>query len=426
MKTPIQTHYQITFKDKLTFLYLLFSFIISPNIFAQMAWESVNVPDSINIKSFVVDSSGTYYIGAGGVSAPNTHPFYGIYKSIDKGENWNNCGFKDTLITALEIAENGTILAVAGKSIYTSIDEGITWALLTNSGPGKILDILIRNNDTIFACGWNGVIRSFNRGIEWDTVAFLEGVELVRDICFDNFNNVVYGEIDYLSGNGGIYLSDNWGETWTKILSEDITSLAVDSRNTIYATTQLLGMFQSSDLGSSWYNTFFGVKDIMSVLIAENNVVYVGCEQYYDTFGGVYTSFDLGENWVEENTGLLNERVDLMCQDPLGFLYAIYEHDDYEPKLHRSQTSVFINESAIESHSSLLMVYPNPLQNSNTLCIENQNKAIERIEMYSGNGSLVVYSKEIEMAKTEMVISLPKLKVGLYILLIKFEDGDVA
>ncbi len=108
---------------------------------------------------------------------------------------------------------------------------------------------------------------------------------------------------------GGLFRSDDEGDTWTRIAAEEITdkvsALAVYG-TTLYAGTSDSGVFHSNDKGDSWTAvnnrlTYQGVSDLLAV---NENTVFVG------TTGGIFRTTDSGNSWVETNTGLTNTSVE--------------------------------------------------------------------------------------------------------------------
>ncbi len=333
--------------------------------------------------------------------------------------SWIPKGLLDTTINALSISANGDLYAGSSHRVLKSENGGDNWEQVTNCGLDNIIDILIHCDDTIYASGWQGIIRSFDGGNNWDTITDFTTDEVVSDICFDNSLNIIYGKTSYFNNDGGIFLSSDWGETWTKILNTDVISLSVNSNNEIFATTQLEGVYKSSDTGQTWDTIFFGVRDLWSIVINDDDYIYIGCEQYFDPFGGVYASYDNGYSWVEENEGLTNEKVDLLYLDTFGFLYSIYQQENTNGKFFRTnQPTVDIKYKEVVNRKDII-IYPNPFNNYTQVSFKGDIEKRYSIKIYNGLGELLLEDLlpgQREFIRTYNLEHFPK---GRYFIMLK-------
>ena len=107
---------------------------------------------------------------------------------------------------------------------------------------------------------------------------------------------------------GGLFRSDDEGDTWTHIAAEEITdtvlTLAVYG-TTLYAGTIDSGVFHSDDRGDSWTAVNNGLthREVPTLLAVDENTVFAGTQV------GVFRTTDSGNSWVETNTGLTGTSV---------------------------------------------------------------------------------------------------------------------
>ncbi|MCG9129199.1 sigma-70 family RNA polymerase sigma factor [Candidatus Poribacteria bacterium] len=108
---------------------------------------------------------------------------------------------------------------------------------------------------------------------------------------------------------GGLFRSDDEGDTWTHIAAKEITdtvrTLAVYG-TTLYAGTSDSGVFRSDDTGDSWTAVNNGLthREVPTLLAVNENTVFAGTQV------GVFRTTNSGNSWVETNTGLTNTTVE--------------------------------------------------------------------------------------------------------------------
>ena len=129
----------------------------------------------------------------------------------------------------------------------------------------------------------------------------------IRVDSFAVMDNLLYVGAVWDKG-GGLFRSDDEGDTWTRIATKEITdtvrTLAVYG-TTLYAGTSDSGVFRSDDRGDSWTAVNNGLthREVSTLLAVNENTVFVGTQV------GVFRTTDSGNSWVETNTGLTNTTV---------------------------------------------------------------------------------------------------------------------
>jgi photosystem II stability/assembly factor-like uncharacterized protein len=191
--------------------------------------------------------------------------------------------------------------------IYTSGDGGRHWELLHNFNRPRIFidHILVdpRNSKTLYVAAHRhkepgGFFKSTDGGKSWRESVELKKESLHSLIQADADPNVLYaGTIT------GIFRSDDSGESWTRLPTQDtsglvnVESLATDPRtaNTIYAGTWYLP-YKSTDGGQTWRSIKNGIiddSDIFAINIDPrnpNHVIMSACS-------GIYETKNAGDSW---------------------------------------------------------------------------------------------------------------------------------
>lgn len=265
---------------------------------AGATWQHLGLEDSHDIPRIAVnpDEPDTCYVAALG-HLWGHNDTRGVYKTTDGGATWsrilelgNDCGACDVRLdpsnpnivyAAMYMRLRTPFSMQSGGEkggIYKSTDAGMTWTKLTGGLPsqtGRIgLDIYAKDPKKLIA-----VVESTE-----------SGGNSIRD--------------DRMRG-GGVFRSDNGGETWTRASVRSprafyFSKIYFDPNNDqrIY----MLGWTtEVSDDGGKTFRG--GVADILhadhhAMLINPNDSSHL----IIGTDGGVYQSFDKGENWDFINT----------------------------------------------------------------------------------------------------------------------------
>ena len=245
--------------------------------------------------------------GADGLLAIGTDS--GVYISTDRGANWDGPMLDETahaLAAAPGFSEGSTLFAgFEGSGVYGSGDAGATWdpksmGISAVSLRAVVTSPLYRYDRTALAGGPLGVWRTVDDGGTW-AATDLDYAEANALVCWSQTGAPLHV---YAATNGGVFASDDAGETWSPA-SGDLTSLSVadiaaDDSGVLWAATGDAGVFRSDDGGQHWSPKneglsslemssidWLGTSDEASVLVAGTLA------------DGAYVSMDGGDFWSE-------------------------------------------------------------------------------------------------------------------------------
>ncbi len=205
----------------------------------------------------------------------------------DSALTWIKLNAPNDTITVLEEFNNIIYTASNSNTLYTSADEGATWATFKVGTPDvSISAISVFNGRIYLGTSNNGIFWSTNGGKTW--VNYLAGFQDVNPFgnlvgypvtSFAVHNNVLYASTQ---GNGVYMLnqaSDNWS-AFNNNLPQIITSYDVfkilNTNNTLVAAGGVNGTFYYYDFtAGQWVGTLIPKRgSFINEMIIDNGSIY--------------------------------------------------------------------------------------------------------------------------------------------------------
>lgn len=272
------------------------------------------------------------YVGCGeGIQRPDLSVGDGVYKSTDGGKTWNNMGLNDgqqigdIIIDPKD--ENRIFVAVLGhpygpnteRGVYRSLNGGKTWerVLYKDENTGAVQVNFDPNNANILYADlwagrqgpwengqWNGpesgLFKSTDGGNTWKKLTkglptTEQGLGRIGFGIAPTNSNRLYATVD-AGKYGGIYRSDDAGESWQLMSSDgrywgrgsDFAEVKVDPTNADIVYSANVVTWKSVDGAKTWtgFKGAPGGDDYHRIWINPNNpkIMLIACDQ-----GGIVT-----------------------------------------------------------------------------------------------------------------------------------------
>lgn len=275
--------------------------------------------------SVFAQKGGTLYAGSGG-----------LYASTDGGDTWHHVPTLQTRVSVsgVLIINDRIYISTYEDGVWYSDDDGDSWIPMNDRLGHKSIRVLSRIGTTLVAGTENGAFRKKADEDSWTSInaGFVEqpinmepinsarvasGLDPVPIGLFpsglrvDSFTAM--GDLLYIGihtgGDDGLFRSDDEGDTWTRITTEEMTHTVealASFGTTLYASTFGGGVFRSEDSGDSWATVNDGLTDrtVSALLAMSEDTVFAGTLD-----GGVFRTTDGGNSWVETNIGLMGTSV---------------------------------------------------------------------------------------------------------------------
>jgi photosystem II stability/assembly factor-like uncharacterized protein len=303
------------------------------------SWE--NISDGFfggSIGAITVSKSdpNVIYVGGGEKTVRgNVSSGYGIWKSVDAGKTWMSAGLKNSRhVPRIAVDPTDYNIVYAGvlgniykptqdRGLYKSTDGGKTWkkTLFANDQAG-VVDLLIdpTNPRILYASTWrvqrtpyslssggegSALWKSTDKGETWTEISskegFPEGTLGIIGVTVSPVNNQRVWAIVENKDKGGLYRSDDGGDTWNQVNSERKLRQRAWYYTRVYADTQdedvvyVLNVryHKSTDGGKSFntYNAPHGDHHDLWIAPEDPNRMIIGDD------GGAQVTYDGGETW---------------------------------------------------------------------------------------------------------------------------------
>ncbi len=287
------------------------------------------------------------------------------------------------------LVNNRTLYVTADDDVYKSTDDGVYWIKVFDCNGCRFTAVDPFNGQTIYTGGEKGVWRSDDGGVTWTDISHPDmkaslGANYWDYSSYDGVFDILpdpdqAGRL-YVTAFGqgkGLYRSDDYGNTWTKILTDDFmrkVEVVKGYNHIIYATS--------------------------SSAISEGG--------YDPNSNGVWFSDDEGQTWTQQNQGMawpfaLTVQVDTRT-NPVVFVGS--------PGTGFQKSN--IPNSLLSTHAKKetenIQIYPNPFKEKITI---NSEYSIYDIKVFDTFGKLVA---KYEGESKSITIDLSSLTDGIYFL----------
>lgn len=329
-----------------------------------ITWEAIfDNEKSFSIGCVAIDPNNPFsvWVGTGENNSQRSVSWGdGVYLSRDGGKNWKNMGLTKSEHIAKIIIDprNSNVVYVASqgplwgpggdRGLFKTSDEGQSWTkILEISENTGITDLVMdpRNPDVLYAASYqrrrhvytliNGgpesaIYKSTDAGKTWrKIISGLPAGDIGRiGLAISPANpDILYAIIEASAESGGFYRSVNRGETWEKrnkyfsSSAQYYHELFCDPKNAdrVYSVDTYT---QVTDDGGKTFKNLSNKSrhvDDHALWINPNNTnhLLIGGD------GGIYESFDLGENWAYKPNLSITQFYRVSADNALPF-YNIY------------------------------------------------------------------------------------------------------
>ena len=339
---------------------ILIIMLIALSQISYSQWEVCsNGLEGATLDYDVITSSGDYlYIGGSkGV----------FFYSSNNGDSWIERSIPNTAggIRDILVTENYIFAGLDQKvgGIYRTSDRGENWEWVVEGLASiEIFSLLEKDGKIYCTSTYGGVHISTDNGDSWFPSSNGLGSPWSWGLHYDE-------NYMFVTTTAGLYLSQDSGESWYPrndgLPTTDLCVMTICNGD-LYFGTLGKGVYFSSNYGINWSEKNNGLEamEIWSITNYDN-YVFVGTGKFwYGKASGVQFTSDRGESWVKASNGLPNSNnvyatiLDLVVKD--DYMFASVDNNG----IYRVKLSELLLSSISEMDNSfkLINLYPNPTQ----------------------------------------------------------------
>lgn len=302
-------------------------------------WENISdgfFGGSIGAITVAKSDPNVLYAGGGEKTVRgNVSSGYGIWKSVDAGKTWVESGLTNSRhVPRIAVHPTNFNIVYAGvlgniykptsdRGVYKSTDGGKSWrkVLFANNQAG-VVDLLIdpTNPRILYASTWrvqrtpyslssggegSALWKSTDEGETWTEISKNEGFPTdtlgIIGVTVSPVNNQRVWAIVENKDKGGLYRSENGGETWTQVNSERklrqrawyYTRVYADTKDVDKVYVLNVRYHRSTDGGKTFstYNAPHGDHHDLWIAPEDPDRMIIGDD------GGAQVTYDGGETW---------------------------------------------------------------------------------------------------------------------------------
>jgi len=256
-------------------------------------WKKMNYPP-VKVYDMAINPYNTDELYATGVYEGRAR----IYKSIDRGENWEDVygePVEGTVILSLAIDRRNPDVLYAGTTtgmIIQSRNGGDTWINRYRS-VGPITDIQVDpyNSQNLYALHYeNEVLMSRDEGSTFENISKeYDEKEAIEGAIYSMAVDRTQQGVLFVGTDNGIYKGHNYGSSWEALnvidSSKGIPIYAVsvspfDNNELMYNVGGAI--YRTADNGGQWHVYELGAQASVNTLmydVQDKNVVYLGLRE---------------------------------------------------------------------------------------------------------------------------------------------------
>ncbi len=401
---------------------------ITHNSSAQSNWISIGASGTTLTRLHLNSGGDTLYAGT-----IEGYRFYSLYSS-----QWavkEMPGYIGRTVWSVSTIPNRYARVITGRvnaffKGYLELNDNfsIQGTIVRNSQGGKFTDIKYCPNhpDTLLSCGWSDItpgdlVKSTNGGANWNLISGYLHTAMTEIAV-----NPVNSNVIYVSGDGKITKSTDYGDTWTSSFNGLPSSLgcycvAIDPFNPqTLLTSNDNGIYRSADNGQNWTQIF---NTACRRIAFHPNIPGIAAAITFSPYK-ILLSTNSGLNWTDSTTAFPGANmIDLVFSKLDNNLYVASSTSGIYKKLFVI-TSVNKEKNILPSEYKLYQNYPNPFNPATKIKFNIKEPGFTTLKIFNilGKEIATMVNENLKPGEYEVTFDGSDLTSGIYFC--KLKAGD--
>lgn len=396
---------------------------------AQKFWLTTYAFPGDHKTSITLANDNSLFVGS---------PFH-IHRSLDGGHSWDTV-LNSNPVLYLFTSTTGRVVGGGLGKIFFSDDLGNTWDSVSLGNTYPVTKIIQNKDGNLFAITGTldvekgyvgaGVYYSNDNGSNWSQRNNGLGNFLsCEQIASDKNGRLYLGVPDeYVTGNGGLFISDNNGLQWEHInilldgknvVSDqmsvaNVKSISVSPQDSVYfsfsgtAVNVSVSFNACKSIADIRNNTFWNVRKVANVATWWNdrllsNIHFAKNGDWYSSMngsinvGGTFFSTDKGQTWNKHIEGLGFDisgyfNIQHLAENSSGKIYMVQMFDE---RVYQTDMSIPTSVHDDISTGDVSSVFPNLVASNSPFRIQFSDNVGERFVTVSNSVGKLYLSQSV-------------------------------
>ena len=253
------------------------------------SWEKTSFEYDIYMESLESNGSSIYALA-----------HEGFFVSRDNGMTWNKIehGLSYRKVIACAVHQGIVYATTLDGYLIFSQDDGVTWkGNNTGLNIGTVHTLGSFGNTLLATENYNGLYMSTDNGNNWSKKLSIPGAERIKSLAADQ-NRIFVGTDMVYDEKGSLFYSENHGESWMDINTlKDVRGIHGIAliENYIFARTDPRRILMSDNKGETWTKVlsddFYDGNFLNDMVVCDNKI-------FIATYHGLIVSDENRTNWA--------------------------------------------------------------------------------------------------------------------------------